>query len=611
MGYNFLRVAMMSRVQTPASRGVAAALVMSALVSALVLAQSSPPGAPGSTSGLVRFTDVTRTSRLRSTWVSGGSGHNYYPEQMGGGSAFLDYDGDGRLDVFTAGGGILPGYRGPKPQGNRLYRNNPDGSFTDVTTEAGVESTRYTLGVVAGDYDNDGHTDLYITALQGNILYHNDGHGHFVDVTLQAGVKGIALSTGAAFLDYDGDGWLDLFVARYMDYSVANDKGCVVRGMSQQDINMKMLADRGKSAANLPLLCGPHEMPTTANLLYRNNGAGAFTDVTAASGIGRAKGHGLGIAIADFNEDGRPDIYVASDGYPNLLFMNQGQGTFREDAVRAGVAVWKNGYALAGMGTDAADYDNDGHVDILTTNYEKDPTTLYRGRGDGTFVDMAEASGLAALSWPFLKWGCRLLDLNGDGRRDVFVVNGHVDPAGTPGRPLNFPDDKWPGKGFAQEAQVFVAANNGRFADASATAGPFFQEKHVARGAAFADFDNDGDWDVLTNNIDEPVVLLRNDTPSFRWGRLELQGDRCNRDAFGARIRVTTGSLVQTEYVHSAGSYLSDHDHRPLFSLPGASGATAQIRWPCGAMQMVALTPFTTVRVKESGCLLRSKKVGH
>ncbi len=577
----------------------------------LVSAQSTTPRGymTGAAPSAIRFTDVTKASGLKSTWVAGSSGHNYYVEQMGGGAAWFDYDGDGRLDVFVTGGGTLPGYKGPQPAGNRLFRNVADSSFVDVTSATGLVSSRYTLGVVAADYDNDGHTDLFITTAQGNVLYRNDGRGHFVDVTAKARVGGVVLSTGAAFLDYDADGWLDLFVARYMDYRVADDKGCKIRGMSQQDNNMLRLAEqRGAVPGGLPLLCGPHEMPTTSNLLYRNNGDGTFTDVTVAAGIAGAKGHGLGIGVADFNEDGRIDIYVASDGYPNLLFMNLGAGKFKESAVRAGVAIWKNGYALAGMGTDVADYDNDGHIDILTTNYEKDPTTLYRGRGDGTFIDMAERSGIGRLSFPFLKWGCRLLDLNGDGRRDVFVVNGHVDPAGTPGRPLNFPDDKWSGKGFAQEAQLYVARPGGQFEDASAASGTFFKEKHVARGAAFGDFDDDGDSDVLVVNIDEPAVLLRNDTPAFRRGALELEGKGCNRDGLGARVRVTTGELTQTEYSRSAGSYLSDHDRRLSFSLPGSAPASAEIRWPCGAVQQVSLTPGKTLHVTETGCRLPTRR---
>lgn len=596
---------------SPRRRAATLAALVGGIAAGVACTQAPAP-APRSSEALpksaIRFTDVTKASRLRSTWVSGGTGHNYYVEQMGGGGAFLDYDGDGRLDIFTTGGGVLPRYTGPQPSGNRLYRNDPDGTFTDVTKEAGLETGRYTLGVATADYDNDGHPDLYITTAQGNVLYHNDGHGHFVDVTAKTGVGGGTLSTSAAFLDYDGDGWLDLFVARYMDYSIATDRGCLIRGMGQQDLNKMRILSAQRHSSTLPLMCGPHEMPTTASRLYRNSGHGTFTDVTAKSGIGEATAHALAIAIADFNEDGRPDIYVASDGFPNLLFMNHGNGTFTEDAARAGVAVGKNGAAFAGMGADAADYDNDGHFDILQSNYEKEPQSLYRGRGDGTFIDMTESSGLLAPSFPFLKWGCRLLDFNGDGRRDALVVNGHVDPAGTPGRPLNFPDDKWPGKGFAQEALVFAGTGDGRFADVSASAGRFFREKHAARGAAFADFDNDGDWDVLIVNIDEPAVLIRNDSRAFRWGRLELEGSGCNRDALGSLVRVTTGGVTQTEYVRSAGSYLSDHDHRPLFSLPGSGPATAEIRWPCGAVQTVTLTPGKTLHVTEAGCRLPPRK---
>ena len=421
-------------------------------------------------------------------------------------------------------------------------------------------------------------------------------------------MKGAPLSTSAAFLDFDSDGWLDLFVGRYMDYGISTDRGCLIRGMSQQDINMMQREGEARGVPKADLACGPHEMKTTASRLYRNNGNGTFTDLTATSGIGSANGHALAIAIADFNEDGRPDIYVASDGYPSLLFMNRGDGTFKEDAARAGVAVWRNGAAFAGMGADTADYDGDGHYDLITANYEKEPLTLYRGRGDGTFIDMAEQSGLSTPGFPFLKWGVRLLDFNGDGRRDVFVANGHVDPAGTPGRPLNMPDEKWPGKGFAQEALVLAGTAEGRFIDMSAQSGQFFRDKHVARGAAFGDYDNDGDWDVFIVNIDEPAVLLRNDSPAYRWGRLELEGAGCNRDALGSRVQVTSGGLTQTEYVRSGGSYLSDHDHRLLFALPGSAPATAEIHWPCGAVQTVTLTPGKTQHVTEVGCRLPARK---
>lgn len=588
---------------------VAAVLVTSSTLGAVVAQSPASRSASAPTVSPIRFTDITRKAGLQSTWIAGSRGHNYYPEQMGGGAAFLDYDGDGRLDIFTTGGGTLPGYRGPRPTGNRLFRNNSDGTLTDVTKVVGLETDRYTLGVAVADYDNDGHTDLYITTLQGNVLYRNDGRGRFVDVTAKARVGGKPLSTSAAFLDFDRDGWLDLFVARYMDYSIASDKGCLVRGMYQQDINRLQIDGQKRGMTKPPpLACGPHEMPQTSNRLYRNSGDGTFTDVSDKSRIGAAQGHALAIAISDFNEDGWTDIYVASDGYPTLLFMNLGNGTFREDAARAGVAVWRNGAALAGMGADAGDYDGDGHDDVITSNYEREPLTLYRGRGDGTFIDMAERSGLLAPTMPFLKWGCRLLDFNGDGWLDVFLVNGHVDPKGTPGRPLNMPDDKWHGKGFAQEALILAGIGDGRFANVSASSGAFFQEKHPARGAAFGDFDNDGDWDVVTVNIDAPALLLRNDSPRVAWGRLDLEGSGCNRDALGAKVRVTNGSSMRKDHVRSAGSYLSDHDHRLLFPLPGTAPARAEIRWPCGADQTVTLSRGQTLHVKEVGCKLRARQ---
>lgn len=549
---------------------------------------------------------------MRSTWASGSSGHNFYVEQMGGGGAFLDYDQDGRQDFFVAGGGVLPGYRGVRPAGDRLYHNNPDSTFTDVTTSSGIRTDRYTLGAASADYDNDGFPDLFVTTVQGNILYHNDGQGHFVDVTERAGVKGTALSTSAAFLDYDNDGWVDLFVGRYMDYAVIADKGCAIRGMGQQDLNRaRIMEEHQKGTSKLPLACGPHVMPTTSSLLYHNNGDGTFADVSTASGISAAQGHALAVGVGDFNDDGLPDIHVASDGYPSLLFMNLGGGKFKEDAARAGVATWKGGRAFAGMGTDTADFDNDGRADLVTSNYEKEPETLYRGRGDGTFIDFVEQSGVMTPSYLFLKWGVRALDFNGDGWRDLMIVAGHVDPAGTPGRPLNIPDENWPGKGFAQEAIVLVGTGTGTFVDKSSSSGQFFKDKHVARGAAFADFDNDGDWDALIVNIDEPAVLLRNDSPGHRWGRLQLEGAGCNRDALGARVRVTTGTLTQTEYVRSGSSYLSDHDRRVLLGLPGSDPALAEIRWPCGAVQTVNVQPGQTVRVKEAGCRLPHRKEVH
>ena len=601
------------RLSTRVGVAAGAALFAAAgLVS--ILAQAPPqgrqtppvPGRPMPSpsrpqSSRIRFTDVTPGSGLRSVHASGGSGHGYYVEQLGSGAAFLDYDGNGTLDVFLAGGGTLPGYTGPPPAGNKLFRNNGNGTFTDATRSAGLATAQYTLGAAAADYDNDGHTDLYITTLRGNALFHNDGTGHFTNVTAAAGVAARAMSTGAAFFDYDGDGLLDLFVSRYMDYSLDADKGCQYPAMRR--VIPRVQAPAG-GRGRIPESCGPLDYPPTTNRLFHNNGDGTFADVTEQSGIGRAKGHGLGIAIGDFNEDGRPDVFVASDNFPNLLFMNMDGRTFRDAAPKAGVNVWARGKAFAGMGTDAADYDNDGHVDLFITNFEDEPSLLYRGRGDGTFIDAAVSSGVIPFSQPFVKWGARFADLDGDGLKDLFVVNGHVDPRGTLRRP-GLPDFMWKGKGFAQEAQVYLNQTGLRFVDASQAAGPFFSEKHVARGAALGDFDNDGDWDALVTSVNESPVLLRNDSPAHRWAGLVLEGDGCNHDALGTRVRVTNGSVVQTMYAQSGGSYLSDHDHRLLVGLPKPGPATAEIRWPCGAVQTVVLTPGKILLIKELVCLLR------
>lgn len=541
----------------------------------------------------IRFTDVTAAAGLQFRHVSGGSGRYYFIEQWGSGAAFLDYDGDGWQDIFLAQGGALPGFTAKPPAGNRLFRNTGGTKFVDVTAAAGLESRRYTLGVATADYDNDGDPDLFITAVQGNVLYRND-RGRFTDVTTTAGLAGKPLSTSAAFLDYDADGRLDLFVARYQDYAVETDQGCEV-----PDYGMGPPGAKPRKT-----FCGP-SVDGVASHLYRNEGGGRFRDVTAASGVGAAKGRGLGVAAADYNDDGRLDIFVASDQMPNLLFAGLGGGRFDERALAAGVAMGTEGRAYAGMGVDAADYDNDGRIDLVITNYENEPTSLYRNRGGLAFDDESRRSGLSPWVWGFMKWGTRLLDFNGDGLKDLFVANGHIydDPGLAPSQGAQLPGAKR--KGHAQESQVLAQGPRGTFTDASSGAGPFFRQRRVSRGAAFGDFDNDGDWDALVTSIDAPPSLLRNDAPAGRWARLTLEGHGCNRDGIGARVRVTSGDLTQTQVVHSGTSYLSDHDHRPLFALPGRGTAEAEIRWPCGAIQKVSLAEGRTTAIKEVSCKVR------
>ncbi len=558
----------------------------------------SEPDAPAvdtpSTGGpeAFRFEDVAATSGLAFTHVSGASGRFYFVEQWGSGAAFLDYDGDDQMDVFLAQGGALPGYTGPAAAGSRLFRNVGGGRFEDVSSEVGLNGTPYTLGITSADYDNDGDPDLFLTTATGAVLYENRDR-RFVDVTAAAGIRVTALATSAAFVDYDNDGRLDLFVARYQDYTLATDRACESAPLGFAPVDKRELE-----------YCGPGR-PPVPNVLFRNEGQGRFRDVSKHSGIGAVPARGLGVAIADMNQDGRIDIFVASDRAPNLLFLNQGDGRFINGAAAAGVAVGAEGIAYAGMGVDAADYNNDGLIDLIVTNYEHEPTSLYRNRGDGTFADEAQSSGLTPLVWKFMKWGVRWLDFNMDGRKDLMVVNGHLFPTRGEGTPLGMPIAQTR-KGFRQEAQVFAQLADGTFAERSIDAGAFFAERRVFRGAAFADVDNDGDWDALVTAVDGPVALLRNDTPSGRWARLRLEGATSNRDAIGAVVTVTAGGRSQTATVASGGSYLSDHDRRLLFAFD--DGAEAQIRWPCGATTRVPLQAGVTTIARESGCVAPDRR---
>jgi hypothetical protein len=437
------------------------------------------------------------------------------------------------------------------------------------------------------------------------------------------------MSTGAAFFDYDNDGWLDLFVVRYTDYSLEQDLWCIdASSVANPILHAQPRSSPLPPDATLRLnYCGPPAYNGTSSRLYHNNRDGTFTDVTVRAGIGQSVAHGLGVAVADFNEDGRPDVFVASDMTPNLLFMNAGNGIFREEALTAGVAVGPTGKPFAGMGVDAADYDNDGHIDLFVTNYENEPSSLYRNNGDGTFSDQSNPSGIATYSRAFLKWACRFLDLNLDGQLDLFVLNGHVDDTLGNGPPPPPPLWKALGsvsgrnvprpmihyrEGYPQQAQVYQNdVPPGHFSDVSLTAGPYFLEKHVGRGAAFGDFDNDGDWDVFVVNNDESAVLLRNDTPrTSQWVRVELQGKGCNRDAIGARVRLKADGVTQTRYVPTAGSYLSESDRRLLFGVQNARGPiTAEITWPCGATQTATMRPGESVKIVEQNCRLLRRPV--
>lgn len=563
--------------------------------------RSQPAAPPPMAATTIRFADVTVAAGVSFTHNAGGSGRYYYPEQLGGGAAWLDYDGDGWLDLFLAQGAPLDGYSGPDFGGSALYRNAGDGTFTDVTAPMAVPRVGYALGIASGDYDGDADPDLVVTTIDGTHLLRNERRS-WTDVTDAAGIRGGQLSTGASFLDYDGDGWLDLFVSRYATYAVENDLGCSESSMAAA---MQSRSRSPDLMAGPRQMCGPKDMQPAGNQLFHNSGNGTFTDVSGASGIGRFMNHGFGIAPADYNEDGRVDIFVASDMMPNALFLGRPDGTFVEEALTAGIAVGPQGVALAGMGADTGDYDNDGHLDLFVTNFENETSSLYRGAGDGTFTDQSQRAGVTAATLPFLKWGGRFVDLDRDGWQDLFMVNGHVSQR-APNYPIQM-EHFQKGRGYAQRAQILANNGAGRFVEVSTNAGPFFSERRVSRGAAFADYDNDGDTDVLITNINQAPVLLRNDTPApARWARVVVKGTRGNPDAIGAQVRVTAGGITQTQVVKSGGSYLSDHDRRLLFGLPGTGPITAEVRWPCGRSRRLALEPNKTTTIGDPGCPTRT-----
>jgi hypothetical protein len=478
-------------------------------------------------------------------------------EQVGSGCAFLDYDNDGWLDIYLCNGAPLPGYRGPRPL-NALFHNNRDGTFTDVTQAAGVGCARYSIGCAAGDYDNDGFLDLYLCCFGKNVLYHNNGNGTFSDVTDHAGVGDPRFSSSAAWGDYDGDGFLDLYVANYVKYRLDRDLWC-----------SKFPGHKS--------YCGPTLYPPEVDTLYHNNHDGTFTDVSEAAGIRARAENGLGVLWLDYNEDSRPDIFVADDQTPNLLWRNDGNGHFTDVGTEAGVAYGEMGNAQAGMGVDAGDYDNDGRVDLLVTTFSQEPKALYHNEG-GRFRDMSFPAGVGAATLLYLGFGTGFLDYDNDGWLDLFFANGHVmdDIA-------RYSDVVT----WAQPNQLFhnrgPSPSGCRFEDVSAATG-IAGRRDVSRGAAFGDFNNDGRTDILVSTLRGPPMLLRNDcAPNAHWLQLQLHAALGNPQAVGATITLTAGGITQRRDIRTGGSYASSSDLRPLFGLgTAARAARLAIRWPDG-----------------------------
>jgi hypothetical protein len=548
--------------------------------SALVSGLGLPRFLPASSARPVLFTDVTTAAGLSPAInVSGRPDEKQLLlEEMGCGAAFFDYDHDGWLDIFLVNGSDLdPVVRDRRPR-SYLFRNNRDGTFTDVTERAGLLHSGWGQGCCVGDYDNDGFDDLFVTYWGKSVLYHNNGNGTFTDVSERAGV---ALSpgrwgAGCCFLDYDRDGHLDLFVASYVNFDPAT-------------------APRpGQSAYclynDIPVPCGPLGYAGGTNVLYRNKGDGTFADVSEASGIARPRGpssmvfvpsnwrptgsYGMGAAVADFDNDGWPDIYVACDTAPSLLYRNNHDGTFREIAGPAGCAFDGEGAALAGMGVGVGDFDADGWLDIVRTNFSEQVTTLYRNYGGGAFEDASLRAGLG-VNRKYLGFGVDFVDFDNDGWSDIFLVNGHV-YSQIANKKLHLK--------YREPKVLYRNLGNGRFEDVSAKAGAAILAENLGRGCAFGDFDNDGDVDVIVNNLDGPPTLLRNDGGSGNGSILvKCVGTRSNRSAIGARVRVTLGEHAQIREVMSGSSYYSQSDLRLHFGLGRAAAVDSlEVAWPSG-----------------------------
>jgi hypothetical protein len=528
----------------------------------------------------VRFVDVTEASGIRFKHITAPE-KKYIVESMSGGVALFDYDNDGWLDIYLTNSLTVDTADNLKSSRSALYHNNRDGTFSDVSEKSGLMYPGWAMGVATADYDGDGWVDVYVTCLGPNHLYKNNGDGTFTDVTQKAGVDDPRWSTGAAFGDYDNDGDLDLFVTNYVDFRTKDlpefgkGKFCQYRGV--------------------PVQCGPRGLPGAGDSLFRNNGDGTFTDVTRSAGVSDPDGRfGMSALWSDLDEDGWMDLYVANDSGPNFLYKNNRDGTFKETGLLAGCAVGEDGNEQGSMGLAIGDYNHDGLLDIFVTNFSDEYNTLYRQEAGMSFMDVSFSSKLAQVSIPYVGWATDFLDFDNDGWVDLMVVNGHVYPQ---------VDKVSVGTTYAQRVLLFHNERNGTFVEMAANCGDSLMNRRVSRGAAFGDIDNDGDIDVVINNLDGAAVVLRNDGGNKNnWINIKTVGSKKNRDALGARVKVTAGNLVQVKEVYSGGSYISQNDTRLHFGLEKKTRVDSiEVRWPAGKVEVIRDLPVNAFLVIEEG----------
>jgi enediyne biosynthesis protein E4 len=517
--------------------------------------QKASPTSASAARSSIHFEDITRAAGIHFVHNNGAFGSKWLPETMGSGVAFIDYDNDGWQDILLVNGTAWPGHPG-KHSTLALYHNNRDGTFADVTQKAGLAVEMYGMGVAVGDFDNDGYDDIFVTALGQNHLFHNNGNGTFSDVTKKAGLWGPnEFSTSAAWVDYDRDGHLDLVVANYVQWSPETDIYCALDGKNKS-------------------YCTPEAYKGTSVRLWHNRGDGTFEDATRKAGLYDATSKSLGVAILDANQDGWPDILISNDTQPNKLYINNGNGTFSEKGVPAGVGYSEDGIARAGMGVDAGDYDRSGYPSVLITNFSNQMLALYHNERNGLFVDEAPQSDLGRASLLTLGFGCFFFDYDLDGWLDIYVANGHIEDA---------IERVQPRVRYAEPPHLFHNLGDGKFKEVTASAGAAFAAPRVARGAAYGDINNDGAPDLLVSTNGGPAALFRNTGATNHSLRIKLVGTKSNRDGIGAAVRVSASSDTQTQMLRSGSSYLSSSELVLTFGLAAHTQADAiEIHWPSG-----------------------------